>query len=76
VAQLAVGATIVTLLFMKIDRFVDGIIMTGAISLILISSILLIKDMDDPFEVGKKTYADINLSLSLKYKLEERLKNL
>ena len=50
--------------------------MTGVISLILISSILLIKDMDDPFEVVKKTYADINLSLSLKYKLEERLKNL
>jgi len=31
--------------------------MTGVISLILISLILLIKDMDDPFEVGKKTYA-------------------
>jgi hypothetical protein len=31
--------------------------MTGVISLILISLILLIKDMDDPFEVGKKTFA-------------------
>ena len=48
--------------------------MTGVISLILISLILLIKDMDDPFEVGKKTYADIDLSLM--YKLEERLKTL
>lgn len=74
VAQLAVGAAIVTLLFMKIDRFIDGIIMTGVISLILISLILLIKDMDDPFEVGKKTYADIDLSLM--YKLEGRLNNL
>jgi hypothetical protein len=27
VAQLAVGATIVTLLFMSIDRFIDGVIM-------------------------------------------------
>ncbi|MDW3653902.1 MAG: hypothetical protein QOK61_05045, partial [Nitrososphaeraceae archaeon] len=74
VAQLAVGAAILTLLFTNIDRFIDGIIMTGVISLILISLILLIKDMDDPFEVGKKTYADIDLSLM--YKLEERLKTL
>jgi hypothetical protein len=74
VAQLAVRAAIATLLFMKIDRFIDGIIMTGVISLILISLILLIKDMDDPFEVGKKTYADIDLSLM--YKLEGRLNNL
>lgn len=74
VAQLAVGAAILTLLFTNIDRFIDGIIMTGVISLILISLILLIKDVDDPFEVGKKTYADIDLSLM--YKLEERLKTL
>ena len=74
VAQLAVVAAILTLLFTNIDRFIDGIIMTGVISLILISLILLIKDMDDPFEVGKKTYADIDLSLI--YKLEERLKTL
>ncbi len=52
-AQLSVGAAIVTLLFMKIERFVDGIIMTGVISLILISAILLIKDTDRPFEVGR-----------------------
>ncbi|MDW0154021.1 MAG: hypothetical protein QOK68_05380, partial [Nitrososphaeraceae archaeon] len=58
----------------NIDRFIDGIIMTGVLSLILITLILLIKDMDDPFEVGKKTYADIDLSLM--YKLEERLKSL
>jgi hypothetical protein len=74
VAQLAVSAAILTLLFTNIDRFTDGIIMTGVISLILISLILLIKDMDDPFEVGKKTYADIDLSLM--YKLEERIKTL
>ena len=30
--------------------------------------------MDDPFKGGKKTYADIDLSLM--YKLKERLKNL
>ncbi len=73
-AELAVGAAILTLLFMKIDPYIDGIIMIGIISLILISLILLIRNMDDSFEVGKKSYADIDLSLM--YKLEERLKNL
>jgi hypothetical protein len=53
VTQLAVGAAIVTLLFMKIERFVDDIIMAGVISLILISVVLLIKDTDRPFEVGR-----------------------
>jgi hypothetical protein len=74
VGELAVGAAILTLLFMKIDPYIDGIIIIGVISLILISLILLIRDMDHPFEVGKKTFADIDLSLM--YKLEERLKNL
>ena len=37
---------------MKSDHLVDGIIITGVISLVL-----LIKDMDDPFEVGKKIYS-------------------
>lgn len=74
VAQLAVGAAILTLLFMKIDPFLDGIIMIGVISLILISLLLLIRDMDDPFEVGKKTYADVDLGLV--YKLKDRLNNL
>lgn len=48
VAQLAVGAAILRLLFMKIDPFLDGIIMIRVISLILVSLILLIRD--------KKTY--------------------
>lgn len=74
VAQLAVGAAILTLLFMKIDPFLDGIIMIGVISLILISLLLLIRDMDDPFEVGKKTYADVDVSLI--YKLKDRLNTL
>lgn len=73
IAQLAIGAALGTLLFTKLDPFFEGLTIFGAISLILISLILLIKDMDDPFEVGKKSYADIDLKLV--YKLEDHLNN-
>ncbi|MDW0251876.1 MAG: hypothetical protein QOA17_08750 [Nitrososphaeraceae archaeon] len=51
---------------MKIDRLVDGIIITGVISLIL-----LIKDM-----VILSKWVRRLIDLRLTYKLEERLKNL
>lgn len=73
IAQLAIAAALGTLLFTKLDPYFEGLTIFGAISLILISLILLIKDMDDPFEVGKKSYADVDLKLV--YKLEEYLKN-
>lgn len=73
IAQLAIGMAIATLLFTKIDPYFEGLILFGVISLLLVSLILLIKDMDDPFEVGKKTYADVDLDLM--YKLEEYLKD-
>jgi hypothetical protein len=53
---------------MKIDRLVDGIIITGVISLIL-----LIKDM---VILSKWVRRLTDIDLRLKYKLEERLKNL
>ena len=38
---------------------------------------LLIRDMDDPFEVGKKSYADIDLTIlfEIEKELSDRLKN-
>ncbi|MDW0284721.1 MAG: hypothetical protein QN785_05690 [Nitrososphaeraceae archaeon] len=53
---------------MKIDRLVDGIIITGVISLIL-----LIKDM---MILSKWVRRLTDIDLRLTYKLEERLKNL
>ncbi|MFZ0316684.1 MAG: hypothetical protein WAL23_07085 [Nitrososphaeraceae archaeon] len=53
---------------MKIDRLVDGIIITGVISLIL-----LIKDM---VILSKWVRRFTHIDLRLTYKLEERLKNL
>jgi hypothetical protein len=42
--------------------------------MLLVALLLLIRDMDNPFEVGKKTYADIDLFLlwDLEKKLDEK----
>ena len=73
IAELAVGAVLIMLLFLKIEPVYEGLALIGATSSLLIGLILLIKDMDNPFEVGKKTYADVDLSLL--WDLEEYLKD-
>jgi len=73
IAELAVGAVLIMLLFLKIEPIYEGLALIGATSSLLIGLILLIKDMDNPFEVGKKTYADVDLSLL--WDLDEFLKD-
>lgn len=73
IAELAVGAVLIMLLFLKIEPVYEGLALIGATSSLLIGLILLIKDMDNPFEVGKKTYADVDLGLL--WGLEEFLKD-
>jgi len=73
IAELAVGAVLIMLLFLKIEPVYEGFALIGATSSLLIGLILLIKDMDNPFEVGKKTYADVDLSLL--WDLEDFLKD-
>jgi hypothetical protein len=73
IAELAVGAVLIMLLFLKIEPVYEGLALIGATSSLLIGLILLIKDMDNPFEVGKKTYADVDLGLL--WDLEEYLKD-
>ena len=63
IAELAAAGVIGILFFVKIDLWYEGLILFAVISALLISLILLIKDMDDPFEVGKKSYADVDLSI-------------
>ena len=71
IAELAVGAVLLVLLFVRTEPVHEGLALIGATSFLLIGLILLIKDMDNPFEVGKNTYADIDLSLL--WDLEEYL---
>lgn len=73
IAELAVAAVLLVLLFVKTEPYYEGLALIGATSSLLIGLILLIKDMDNPFEVGKNSYADVDLSLL--WKLEEHLKN-
>ncbi|MBN1762209.1 MAG: hypothetical protein JW878_03885 [Methanomicrobia archaeon] len=72
-AELAVGAVLLLLLVIKIEPYYVGLAFIGATSALLIGIIMLIVDMDNPFEVGKNTYADVDLSLL--WELEEDLKN-
>lgn len=63
IAEVAIGTIITILLFVKTEPSYVGLIILGATSLVLISLLLLIKDMDNPYEVDKKTYADVDLSI-------------
>jgi hypothetical protein len=63
IAELAAAGVIGILFFVRIDLWYEGAILFAVISALLISLLLLIRDMDDPFEVGKKSYADVDLSI-------------
>lgn len=70
-ADLAIGMVIFVLLFVKIDPYFDGLVLLGTISLLLISLSLLIKHISQPFKVGKRSYADVELDAM--YDLEDEL---
>jgi hypothetical protein len=60
--EIAVIREILIFFFVKIAPYYEGMIIFSIIIALLISIILLIKDMDNPFEYGKKTFADVDLS--------------
>jgi len=60
-AEVATVGVIVLLLFIKMDLLFEGTIIFAVISTMLIGLILLIHDMDNPFEFGPDTYADVDL---------------
>ena len=60
-AEVATAGVILLLLFVKIDPMIEGIIIFAVISVMLIGLLLLIRDMDNPFEIGTHTYADVDL---------------
>ncbi|MBI4332164.1 MAG: hypothetical protein HY673_12875 [Chloroflexi bacterium] len=63
IAIIATGAVLLVLLFIQMGPFLEGLLLYSATAFVLISLLLLIKDMDNPFEVGKKTSADVDLSI-------------
>jgi hypothetical protein len=67
IAEIATGSAVLVMLLLKIDPFYEGLMLTGLISLIMTSVVLLIRDMDNPFEGHAK------VDLSQLYKLDKYL---
>jgi hypothetical protein len=71
IAELATAGVILILLFIKLDPYFEGLVVITVISALLIALLLLIRDMDNPFEVGRQSYADVDMRLL--WQLEEYL---
>jgi hypothetical protein len=60
-AEVATVSVIFLMLFVKIDPLLEGTIVFAVIASMLIGLLLLIRDMDNPFEIGDHTFADVDL---------------
>lgn len=67
IAELASAGALLVLLLTKMDSYHEGLLLVGVVSAILVSVVLLIADMDNPFD-GSAT-----VDLSLLHKLQEYL---
>jgi predicted Co/Zn/Cd cation transporter (cation efflux family) len=72
IAEISVAGVILVLFFVHLDSVYEAAVLFSIITGLLISILLLIKDMDNPFEYGQKTFADVDLSPLLE--LERYLK--
>lgn len=72
IAEISVAGVVLVLFFVNLDSIYEAIVLFSVITGLLISILLLIKDMDNPFEYGQKTFADVDLSPLLE--LEKHLK--
>lgn len=60
-AEFATASVILLLLFIKMDSSLEGVLIFGVVCSMLVGLLLLIRDMDNPFEMGSNTYADVDL---------------
>ena len=60
IAEIALAGVVLILFSVKLDLYYEGIVIFTIITSLLISIILLIKDMDNPFEYGHRTFADVD----------------
>ena len=63
IAELAAAGVIILLFFVRFDPYYEGLVLFFVLCMLLTALLLLIKDMDNPFEIRKNTYADIDLFL-------------
>ncbi|MGZ8880073.1 MAG: hypothetical protein ACXW1N_07080 [Halobacteriota archaeon] len=73
-AEVATAAIIFVMLFVQNDLYLEGSIVFVFLSLILIALVMLIKDMDNPFEFyeGMSADVDVDTLLNLEQYFEER----
>lgn len=69
IVELSIGSILLILMLTKIELPSGGILLFSLISMVLLSLMFLIRDMDNPFEVGKGSFADVNLDIL--FSLEE-----
>jgi hypothetical protein len=67
IAEFAMGSALIVLLLLKLDPYYEGLFLIGLISIILISVVLLIRDMDNPFD------GHASVDLRQLYKLDKYL---
>jgi len=60
-AEIATAGVILLLLFIRMDGLAEGAIIFAVITMMLIGLLLLIHDMDNPFEFGPDAFADVDL---------------
>jgi hypothetical protein len=60
-AEVATTGVILLLLFIRMDGIFESTIIFAVISMMLIGLLLLIRDMDNPFEFGPDAFADVDL---------------
>ncbi len=63
ISEMAISFVILILLFIKSDSLVESVLLIAAITAMITGLFFLIKDMDDPFEVGVGSSADVDLFL-------------
>jgi cytochrome c oxidase subunit IV len=71
IATIANAAVIVTLLFTKMDPYYEALALFSSVTFVLVSVLLLIRDMDNPFTIGRKTSAQVDLAIL--FRLEKQL---
>lgn len=60
-AEIATVSVIILMLFVRMDPILEGTIIFAVVCSMLVGLVLLIRDMDNPFEIGAHTYADVDL---------------
>jgi hypothetical protein len=68
ISILSISAVLITLMFTKMDPYYEGILLFGSVAFVLTSLMMLIQDMDNPFEYGKNSAADVDLKILFKLK--------